>query len=83
MQSVSVAVPEFHSPPPCGAAELPLTVQLVIVRMPPWLYRPPPLLALPPETVIPEIDAVTFASTWNTRLALLPETVTAPSPGPS
>ena len=30
---------------------------------------------------VPEIDAVTFASTWNTRLALLPLTVT-PAAGP-
>ena len=33
---------------------------------------------MPPVIVTPEIDAVTFASTWNTRLASLPLTVTPP-----
>ena len=41
VQSVSVAVPELHRPPPLPA-ELPLTVQLVSVVVP-SLYRPPPL----------------------------------------
>ena len=110
------------TPPPIGA-ELPLTVQLVSVSVPP-LYRPPPavspnavsgygLLAelpltlqsdsvgavvlhaatiagghagaiaggLPPVIVSPEIEAVTNASTWKTRLAPPPLTVT-PAAGP-
>ena len=63
-------------------AELPLTVQLVSVVVPPSLYRPPPLPAvLPPVIVSPEIDAVTPASTWNTRLSPPPLTVT-PAVGP-
>ena len=37
--------------------------------------------ALPPVMVSPEIVAVTPLSTWNTRLALLPLTVT-PAAGP-
>ena len=46
------------------------------------LYRPPPLpSALPPVIVSPEIDAVTPASTWNTRLSPPPLTVT-PAAGP-
>ena len=62
--------------------EFPLTVQLVSVAVPPSLYRPPPLLAvLPPVIVSPEIDAVTPASTWNTRLSPPPLTVT-PAFGP-
>ena len=35
--------------------------------------------ALPPVMVSPEIDAVTFGSIWNTRLASLPLTVTPPA----
>ena len=69
-------------PPPPLLAELPLMVQLVSVVVPPLLYRPPPLpLALPPVIVSPEIDAVTPASTWNTRLVPPPLTVT-PAAGP-
>ena len=36
---------------------------------------------LPPVIVIPEMDAVTFASTWSTRLVPPPLTVT-PAAGP-
>ena len=70
-------------PPPLPVlAELPLTVQLVSVAVPPSLYRPPPLSpALPPVIVSPEIDAVTPPSTWNTRLSPPPLTVT-PAFGP-
>ena len=51
------------------------------MRFPPSLYRPPPRNALPPLIVIPEIDAVTPPSIWNTRLAPPPLTVT-PAFGP-
>ena len=45
--------------------------------VPPSLARPPPLpVVVPPVIVSPEIDAVTFGSTWNTRLAPPPLTVT-------
>ena len=57
-------------------------VQLVSVRLPPSLYTPPPSPVVePPVIVIPEIDAVTPGSTWNTRLAPPPLTVT-PAAGP-
>ena len=53
-----------------AAAELPLTVQLVSVSRAvvdqAAAVRVEPL---PPVIVSPEIDAVTPASTWNTRLA--------------
>ena len=66
VQSVSVVVPSLYTPPPVRA-ELPLMVQLVSVVVP-WLYTPPPSpLAVPPVIVSPENDAVTFASTSNTR----------------
>ena len=83
VQLVSVIVPpaSVNRPPPYSA-ELPLTVQSVSVSVPPSLYRPPPVPAvLPPVIVRPEIDAVTFASTWNTRLSPPPLTVT-PAAGP-
>ena len=60
--------------------ELPLMVQSVSVAVP-LLYRPPPPLAVPPLIVSPEKDAVTPASTWNTRLSPPPLTVT-PAAGP-
>ena len=41
------------------AAELPLTVQLVSVAVPLLLYRPPPVLALPPVIVSPDSDLPT------------------------
>ena len=47
-----------------------------------WTGRRRCRLMLPPVIVSPEIDAVTPLSIWNTRLALLPVTVTAPAPGP-
>jgi hypothetical protein len=56
-----------------------MTAQSVSVTLPPLVYWPPPLLALPPLFFSPEIDAVTFGSIWNTRLALLPLTVTPPA----
>ena len=55
-------------------------MQLVSVAVP-RLYRPPPLAALPSVIVNPEIDAVTSASTSNTRLRALPLIVT-PAAGP-
>src|SRR5262249_29506330 len=84
VQLVSARVPPWlYRPPPAPIAELPLMVQLVRVSMPPTLYRPPPeLVVLPPVMVRPEIDAVTSASTWNTRLAWLPLTDSRPAPGP-
>ena len=48
----------------------------------PRLSSPPPSpVTVPPVIVSPEIDAVTLALTWNTRLAWLPLTVT-PAAGP-
>ena len=67
-------------------AELPLTVQLFSVVVP-KLARPPPspvwpsCRVVPPVIVSPEMDAVTSASTWNTRLSPPPLTVT-PAVGP-
>src|SRR4051794_37781677 len=96
VQLVNVAVPSAMASPPPVRAELPLTVQSVIVSDPfplhtpppvpragvelpltlqsdsvstPWLFRPPPVLLLPPVIVSREIDAVTPASIWNTRLS--------------
>src|SRR3954463_14112402 len=46
------------------------------------VYRPPPFPVVePPEIVRPVKDAVTFASTWNTRLRPPPLIVT-PAAGP-
>ena len=48
----------------------------------PSLTRPPPdPLTWPPVIVSPEIDAATFALTWNTRPSLPPLTV-KPAAGP-
>ena len=56
-------------------------MQLVSVVVP-KLARPPPLpVVVPPVIVSPEMDAVTPASTWNTRLSPPPLTVT-PAAGP-
>src|SRR2546423_1447093 len=67
---------------------LPETVQLVTVNVPP-LKIPPPLappvlaaVALPPVIVSPDNVAVTPLFTLNTRLALFPEMVKRPAPGP-
>jgi hypothetical protein len=69
-------------PPPLPEAELPLMVQSVSVTEPPSLYRPPPFSEVePPVMVRPLKLAVTPASTWNTRLAPPPLTVT-PAAGP-
>ena len=63
-------------PPPFPVVELPLKVQLVIVSVP-LLLTPPPLpVTEPPVIVSPERDAVTLASTWNTRLVPPPLTIT-------
>src|SRR5262245_45432951 len=83
VQLVNVSEPELNRPPPRPAEvepRLPLTVQLFSVAVP-LLDRPPPYSAKPPVIVIPEIDTVTKASTWNTRLAPPPLTVT-PAAGP-
>src|SRR5262245_824465 len=81
---VNVAMPALAIPPPPFAAQLALRMQLVNVAVP-ALRRPPPtygkVTALPPVIVISEIDAVTRASTWNTRLTP-PRTVT-PAAGPA
>ena len=82
VQLVTVAEPlRLNRPPPSPLAKLPLMVTLVSVSTPPSLYRPPPLAALPPVIVSPEMDAVTFASNWNTRLSPPPLIVT-PAAGP-
>ena len=58
-----------------------MTVQLVSASVP-MLSRPPPLPSvLPSVIVIPEMDAVTPESTWNTRLSPPALTVT-PAFGP-
>src|SRR5260370_39865215 len=59
---------------------LPLTVQSVSASEP-WLYRPPPLSALPPLIVRSDRDADAPGLMANTRLALLPLIVT-PAAGP-
>src|SRR4051812_43728894 len=59
-------------------ATLPLIVQLIRFTEP-VLSRPPPSAAMPPVMVNPE--RIALPSTWNTRLALLPLTVT-PAAGP-
>ncbi len=53
-------------------------VQLLRVRAPEFC-RPPPVVVLPPVIVSPERDALTPASTWNTRLSPPPLTVTPPA----
>ena len=62
-------------------AELPVTVQLVRRGRADVVTVRRRRRVLPPLIVSPEIDAVTSALTWNTRLALLPLTVT-PAAGP-
>ena len=62
-------------------AVLPLRVTLVSVTVPRLSSPPPTPVTVPPVIVSPEIDAVTLALTWNTRLAWLPLTVT-PAAGP-
>ncbi len=87
VQLVSVSVPEaILARPPFRV--LPLTVQPVSVTVPPLLNRPPPWTASPdpfgarPWVIArPEMDAATPPSIWNTRLTLLPLTVT-PAAGP-
>ncbi len=59
---------------------LPLTVQSVSASEP-WLYRPPPLSALPPLIVSSDREADAPGLMANTRLALLPLIVT-PAAGP-
>src|SRR5437588_10123621 len=76
----SLAPAALSRPPPL-TPELPLTVQLASASVPRW-YRPPPDRALPWVIVRPRIDAVTFASTWNTRPASLPLRDSRFAPGP-
>jgi hypothetical protein len=78
---VNVAVALFHRPPPPSVAELLEKVQLVSVTVP-SLSSPPPSLppvGLPWVIVSPDMDAVTLASTWNTRLVPPPLIVTPPA----
>ena len=70
-----------------AAGVLSLTVQSVIVSPPSGsTCTPPPssvsVSALPPVIVRPKIDAMTLASTWKTRPALLPLTDSRFAPGP-
>src|SRR5271157_339942 len=82
VQLVIVSVPPLYRPPARKPAELPLTVQLVSVVVPKFSRPPPSPVVVPPLIVSPEMDAVTVGSTRNTRLALLPLTVT-PAAGPA
>ena len=86
VELVSDSVPLLSMPPPWAVpapvpAVLPLMVQSISAVFPELNMPPPALSVWPPLIVRPEIDAVTPGSTWNTRLALLPETVT-PAAGP-
>ena len=82
VQLVSVSVPQLlYRPPPSsgGVAADGAVVQrgrAEVVQAAAVAER-----SLPPVIVSPEIDAVTPASTWNTRLASPPLTVT-PAAGP-
>ena len=85
VQLVSVAVPTLlNRPPPRvagggvaadGAVGQRGRAAIVVAGRRRWPVAEPPVI------VSPEIDAVTPASTWNTRLAPLPLTVT-PAAGP-
>src|SRR5215468_1578411 len=86
VQSVSVRVPPLlHRPPPFvepTVLTLLLTVQLVSETVPPWLYSPAPFVVVEPFVMVRSVKvAVTPPSTWNTRLAPPPLTVT-PTAGP-
>ena len=82
MLPVTTTLPKLARPPPLPTAVFNVTQHCRSVRFPQFAIPPPsPTLALPLVIVSPEIDAVTPTSTWNTRLALLPLTVT-PAVGP-
>src|SRR5262249_61387899 len=86
VQSVSVGVPPLlHRPPPFvepTVLTLLLTVQLVSETVPPWSYSPAPFVVVEPFVMVRSLKvAVTPPSTWNTRLAPPPLTVT-PTAGP-
>ena len=79
---VTTTLPKLARPPPLPTAVFDVTQHCRSVRFPQFAIPPPsPMLALPLVIVSPEIDAVTPTSTWNTRLTLLPLTVT-PAVGP-
>ena len=84
VQLVSVSDRRSVRPPPVPEAELPLTVQSVSVTEPPSLYRPPPFPVVEPSVMVRPLKlAVTPPSTWNTRLAPPPLTVSLLAPSPS
>ena len=78
-----VAVPRFAIAPPMLAAELPVSVESEMLRVPELRTPAPLVLVAPSEMVRPLRVAVTLLATEKTPTVLPPLTVTRDAPGPS